>query len=158
KRNNPLSASTSLYVTGDGETSWSDSDNLTVKLVADHESYEVGQTARVLVKSPFKSADALVTVERAGVYTQRRMTLTGSMPTIDVPITEDLRPNAFLSVVLVRGRSKAAPQKIGAADVGAPAFRMGYASLPINPEARRLKATIKTNKSDYKPGEMVDVD
>ena len=47
------------------------------------------------------------------------------MPTIDVPVTDDLRPNAFVSVLLVRGRTKAAPAKADEADVGAPAFRAG---------------------------------
>jgi hypothetical protein len=60
------------------------------------------------------------------------------MPTIEVPVTDDLRPNAFVSVLLVRGRSKPAPASRGKgdADVGAPAFRLGYATIPVNPESR----------------------
>ncbi len=158
KRKNPIAASYGVYVTGDGETSWGDNDKSMVELVADRKSYEVGQTARVLVKNPWKTAEALVTVERAGVYTQRRMTLTGAMPTIEVPITESLRPNAFVSVLMVKGRSKALPGKLGAPDVGAPSFRLGYAPLPIDPEARRLEVKVKTNKEGYRPGENIDVD
>jgi alpha-2-macroglobulin len=159
RRGNPSSASTGIYATSDvGETSWPDSDATNVSLVPDRKSYEVGQTARVLVKSPWKRADALVTVERAGIYSQRRMTLSGPMPTIDVKITEDMRPNAFVSVLLVRGRSKAPPTKAGASDVGAPAYRLGYASLPINPEARRLQVAIKPSKTELRPGETLAVD
>src|SRR6185436_568021 len=122
RRKNPLSSSVGIYVTGDvGETSWGDNDQQAVELVPDRKSYEVGQTAHVLVKSPFKTAEALVTVERSGIYTQRRITLSGPMPTIDVPVGEDLRPNAFVSVLLVRGRTKAAPDKADKPDVGAPA-------------------------------------
>jgi alpha-2-macroglobulin len=159
RRKNPLGASVGIYVTGDiGETSWGDNDKDAVELVADRKSYEVGQTAHILVKSPFKTADALVTVERAGIYTQRRMTLSGPMPTIDVPVGEDLRPNAFVSVLLVRGRTKAAPEKTDKADVGAPAFRLGYAAIPVNPEARRLKIALKPSKNELGPGDMVDID
>ena len=159
RRGNALAASAGLYGTSDtGETSWSDSDATNVELVPDRKSYDLGQTARVLVKSPFKTAEALVTVERNGVYTQRRVTLSGPMPTVEVPITEDLRPNAFVSVLLLRGRSKAPPPKPGAADVGAPTFRLGYASLPINPEARRLSVKIKPGKKELRPGETLDVD
>jgi hypothetical protein len=159
RRGNPVAASTGLYAGGDaGETSWADNDATSVELVPDRKSYEIGQRARVLVKSPFKSAEALVTVERAGVYTQRRVTLSGPMPTIEVPITDDLRPNAFVSVLLLRGRSKAAPAKLGAPDVGAPAFRLGYASLPINPEARRLSVAVKPAKTELRPGDTVEVD
>lgn len=159
RRKNPVAASVGVYVTGDvGETSWGDNDKQAVELVPDRKSYEVGQTAHVLVKSPFKTAEALVTVERGGIYTQRRMTLSGPMPTIDVPVGEDLRPNAFVSVLLVRGRTKAAPEKADKPDVGAPAFRIGYAPIPVNPEARRLKIALKPSKTELGPGDTVDID
>lgn len=158
RRGNKVAAAASLYVTGEAEMGWSDDDDAVVELTPDRKSYEIGQTARILVKSPFKSADALVTVERAGVYTQRRLTLAGAMPTIDVPITDDLRPNAFVSVLLVRGRTKPPPGKPRSPDIGAPEFRMGYAPLPVNPESRRLKVALKSNKSDYRPGDPINVD
>jgi uncharacterized protein YfaS (alpha-2-macroglobulin family) len=159
KRGNPLASSSEVYVTGEsGDTSWGDNDQQRLGLVPDRKSYEVGQTAHILVKSPFKTAEALVTVERAGVYTQKKMTLSGPMPTIDIPVTEDLRPNAFVSVLLIKGRSKAAPDKSGKGDIGAPSFRFGYASIPINPEARRLALALKANKSEFRPGEAIEVD
>lgn len=162
KRQNPIGAAAGIYAMGEGVAGWNDSDKQVVELVPDRKSYEVGQTARVLVKSPFTTAEALVTVERAGISTQRRVTLGGATPTIDVPITDDLRPNAFVSVLLVKGRTKAPPKetagKPAAADVGAPTFRMGYASLPINPESRRLAIKLRSNKADYLPGETVHVD
>ena len=161
RRKNPVGAAAPLYATGEGEVGWGDSDQLRVELVPDRESYEVGQTARVLVKSPFKSADALVTVERAGVYSHERVTLSGPTPTLSVPITEDLRPNVFVSVLLVRGRTKGAPAagRAGqpAADVGAPTFRLGYAPLRVNPEARRLSVSVRSNQADYRPGAPIDV-
>jgi uncharacterized protein YfaS (alpha-2-macroglobulin family) len=160
-RGNKVASSASLYALGDtGVVGFRDSDRMQIDLVTDKKSYEVGEKARVLVKSPFKTAEAWVTVERGGVFTKRTMTLSGPTPTIEVPITEDLRPNAFVSVLIVRGRSKAAPAAAKGgrqADVGAPTFRMGYASLQVNPESRRLKVTIAPNKSDYKPGEPVKV-
>ncbi len=159
KRGNELAASTGVYATGDsGETSWSDGDTQSVELVPDRKSYQVGQTAHVLVKSPFKSAEAWITVERGGVFSRRRAVLAGPMPTVDVPITEDLRPNAFVSVLLVRGRSKAAPARPGASDVGAPAFRIGYAPLPIDPEARRLSLKVQPSRAEARPGDGLDVD
>ena len=158
RRQNVASASLSLYATGDaGETSWGDSDTMKVDLVPDKTSYEVGDKARVLVKSPFKSAEAWVTVERGGVFSKRRVSLSGPMPTLEVPITDELSPNAFVSVLLVRGRSKA-PSKPGTADVGAPAFRMGYAALPVNPERRRLAVAVKASKPELRPGEQVEVE
>ena len=158
KRGNPIAASSYVYALGTGEIGWQQTDDDALELVPDKKSYEVGDTARVIVKSPFKDAEALVTVERSGVYTQRRMTLQGSMPTLTVPITEEMRPNGYLSVVMIRGRSKAPPAEWNAADVGAPAYRVGYANLRINPEARRLAVVLTPGKTDCRPGETTDVD
>lgn len=158
ERGNPIRAAFGLYALGGGEAGWGDNDQLRVELVADKKSYAVGQRARILVKSPFKTADALVTVERAGIASQRRVTLSGATPTIEVPITDELRPNAFVSVVLLRGRTKAQPSDWKAPDVGAPSFREGYVELPIDAEARRLSVTVKPSKRELLPGESIDVD
>ena len=152
-----VQASYAVYVVGGGgEAGWAASDTSTVALVPDKKAYQVGDTARILVKSPFREADALVTVERAGIYRQERVHLVGATPTLQVPITEDLRPNAFVSVHLVRGRTKPAPAK--GADVGAPAYKSGYAALVVDPEARRLKVALTTARKELRPGETVEAD
>ncbi|WP_394849434.1 Ig-like domain-containing protein [Pendulispora brunnea] len=165
-RKNPVRASTSIYVltANDGDAldvGWSMDDTSKLDIVADKKSYEVGDTATLLVKNPFREAEALITVERAGVYRRERRVLSGSMPTLKIPITEDMRPNAYVSVHLVRGRTKEAPAKTSKrarADVGAPAFRLGYHELVINPEARRLKVSLTPSRREFHPGESVDVD
>ncbi len=157
-RGNPVSASDGFYVAGPGSFAWQESDGWELPLERDREEYEVGQTARILLKSPFAEAQALITVERAGVTTRRVQRVFGPAPRIEVPITEDLRPNAYVSVLLVRGRTKAAPNVSDKPDVGAPAFRLGYVELPIDPEGRRLSVTVTPNKTDLKPGEEVAVD
>jgi len=150
-------ASYDVYAIGEGgEAGWATSDASEVKLVPDKKAYEVGDVARVLVKSPFREADALVTVERSGIYRQERVHLVGATPTLRFPITEDLRPNAFVSVHLVRGRTKAAPAR--GADVGAPAFKSGYAALNIDPESRRLKVALTPARKELRPGDMVEAD
>jgi uncharacterized protein YfaS (alpha-2-macroglobulin family) len=156
-RGNPVAASTGLYVLGDGEwIGWATSDGSKLELVTDKKAYEIGDVATVLVKSPFREAEALVTVERAGVYTQQRLTLRGAMPTVSIPVTDALRPNAFVSIHLVRGRTQAAPSD--GPDVGAPAFRLGYAEITVNPEARRLKVAITPSRKEFQPGEEVVAD
>jgi len=156
-RKNPVAASQGLYVTGEATSGWRDADDNHLGLVADKASYAVGQTAKVLVKSPFPSAEALITVERAGVYTLTRQTLRGSMPSIAIPITEELRPNAFVTVLLVRGRSKAPPKDAKGADVGVPAFRFGAVELKLDPETRRLAVKVSPDATDKKPGQELSV-
>ncbi len=156
-RNNPLAASSGVYALADGaDLGWPMSDASTVDLVPDKRSYELGDTAKVLVKSPFREAEALVTVERAGVYHQEWTTLRGGAPTLSIPITDEMRPNAYVSVELVHGRAEAAPSK--GADGGGPGYRTGAVSLRINPEARRLTVGVTSSKKDYAPGDEVAAD
>jgi len=157
-RGNPIAASDGFYVEGGGSYAWDDTDGPELKMERDREAYEVGQTARILIKSPFADAQALITVERAGVTTKRVQRLVGPAPSIQIPITEELRPNAFVSVLLIKGRTKVAPAKTNRADVGAPSFKLGYVELPIDPEGRRLTVEVKPNKTELRPGEEVTVD
>ena len=81
-----------------------------------------------MIKSPWEQATALVTTEREGVRTHKRFALTSSQQSISVPITEADIPNVFVSVLLVKGRSKDATPDDGS-DPGKPSFRLGYVEL-----------------------------
>ena len=159
-RGNAVAASQSLYVLdkGDGasEPRWRATDGAALDLVLDKKAYEVGETATVLVKSPYPEAEALVTVERAGVMRTERRTLRGATPTLKIPITEDMNPNAFVGVHLLRGRTKARAPR--GADVGAPSFRLGYAEIPIRPDARRLRVKVTPSTTEARPGQELEVE
>jgi alpha-2-macroglobulin len=151
-------AAIDVYGLGKGSVSWPDNDSRQVELVLDKKQYRVGETARVLVKSPFPQAEALLTVETGSVRSERRVVLSGPTPTLDVPVTEAFRPNAFVSIHLLRGRSAPAPAAPGKPDVGAPTYRFGYAELKVDAEARRLKVDIKPRRRDLRPGAEAQVD
>ena len=157
EKSRAVAASYDVYVLGDsGEVGWRMGDSSELQLVPDKKSYQVGDVARVLVKNPFREAEALVTVERSGVYSQQHVRLVGPTPTVSVPVTDDMRPNVFVAVEIERGRTKAPAAK--GADVGAPAYRSGYASIVVDPESRRLKVALATSKKELRPGDTVDVD
>lgn len=142
-----------LYGIGAGEPTFGDDDRASVEIVPNKREYRVGDTARLLVKSPFAEAEAWVTVERRGVYRSERMKLRGATPTVEVKITEDLRPNAFVSVHLLRARGPGRrEEKVGAS------YRMGYVDLRVDPEARRLAVTVTPKKKQLRPGEEVEVE
>jgi uncharacterized protein YfaS (alpha-2-macroglobulin family) len=151
-RGNSAESALGVYAIGPVGTAFGDSDRLSVELKTNKQNYQIGETARVLVKSPFPEAEALVTIERAGVYRSQRVKLHGPTPTIDVAISEELRPNAFVAVHLVRAR-----ELNGKTAFGAP-YRVGYAELRIDPEARRLAVAVHSDQSDYAPGGEIDVD
>jgi uncharacterized protein YfaS (alpha-2-macroglobulin family) len=163
-RGNDVGASTSFYAVDDrsdapaAAVAWADPDARGLKLETDKKQYEAGDVARVLVRNPFKRAGALVTVERAGVLWSKVVTLDGPMPVVEVPVSAQYFPNAFIAVHLVRGRVQSAPDAPGAADVGAPDFRVGVTSIEVNPETHRLKVKVATDRPEYRPGDEVDAD
>jgi uncharacterized protein YfaS (alpha-2-macroglobulin family) len=150
KQGRAAEAAYGVYASGPGSlAAYGDDDRARVELVVGKKQYQVGETAKILVKSPFVQAEALVTVERGGIYRAERVTLKGSSPTISVPVTADLRPNAFVSVHMLRAAGKSAGDAL---------YRAGYAELTIDPEARRLRVDVKPSKTEFSPGEEVTVE
>ncbi len=100
-----------------------------IDLIADKKSYKPGDTAKLLVASPFTgTVKALMTIERSGVIESKVLDLTGNSNTLEIPITEEHIPNIFVSVVLVKGIDEGNP---------IPAMRIGYAQLNVDTAAKR---------------------
>jgi uncharacterized protein YfaS (alpha-2-macroglobulin family) len=153
-RGNVVTSSTYVYVTGDDYVSWERRDDDTVELVADAAEYKPGDTARILVKSPYEKAQALVTVEREFVIESRVLEIEGSSSRIEVPVRPEHIPNVFVSVLLVQGRTGEARADENA-DVGKPSFKMGYIKLLVDPFEKKLKVDITRDKSEFRPKEPV---
>ena len=149
-------ASTSFYrwATGKDWIPWNDESQFKMDLIPDKTRYAVGDTATILVASPFTDAEAWITVEREGVIEQRRMRVSGGATPLTFRITEAYAPNVFVSMVLVRGRN--APPG-GIADPGRPTLRVGYAELRVTPEVKRLAVNVRPLASEYRPGDSTRV-
>ena len=142
------------WIAGSGFVPWSDETQFKMDVIADRDRYSVGDTATVMLASPFTNAEAWVTVEREGIIEQRRMRLASGATTIRLPITEAHVPNAFVSVVVTRGRTEA-PGKLD--DPGRPTIRVGYAELRVTPEVKRLAVDVAPLAAEYRPGDTARV-
>jgi uncharacterized protein YfaS (alpha-2-macroglobulin family) len=146
-----------FYATGSGYTAWERYDHNRIDLVPDKKTYRPGETAKIMIKSPWESATALLTTEREGVRTWKQFALTSTQQTVTVPITETDIPNVFVSVLLVKGRSKEADTKDDS-DPGKPSFRLGYAALKVEDAAKRLKVVVKANRDEYRPATKAKIE
>ncbi|MEO5894319.1 MAG: MG2 domain-containing protein, partial [Vicinamibacterales bacterium] len=134
---------TSFYVLGEGYTAWERFDHNRIELVPERKTYKPGDTARIMIQSPWEKATALVTTEREGIRSHRQFSLTSTQESISVPIADGDIPNLFVSVLLVKGRSSSPgtlepsnpgtvePSNLGTiqgdgSDPGKPTFRLGY--------------------------------
>lgn len=143
-----------LWVSGPGYAAWLQDDDNKVDVIADKATYDVGETARLLVQSPYPEAEAWVTVERAGIMSQQRLRLQGTATAIEIPITEEMIPNAFVGVVLARGRVDR-PGKPG--DPGRPSFRVGYRELRVQKAEKRLAVTLTPDAAEKRPGDALSI-
>lgn len=122
------------------------------------ERYEVapGDTARIQVRSPFANATALVTVEREGVLDTYVTPLSARSPLIEVPIRREYAPNAFVSVLLVRGRiGGVAPTAM--LDLGKPAYKAGLVELRVGWDQHRLDVEVEPEREVHRIRERAKV-
>ena len=147
--------SDSLWVVGSGYAAWLRDDDNRVEVVSDKGTYDVGETAKLLVQSPFPECEAWVTVEREGILWQKRMTLKGTATPIEIPVTAEMIPNVFVGVVLARGRVEPGGK---AGDPGRPAFRVGYRQIRVLKSSKRLAVTLTPDSEDKRPGDALTID
>lgn len=149
-------ANTSVFVeSSDGQ--WfpvEDSDRIDV--IPERPAYEPGDKARFQVRMPFRSASALVTVEREGIAEAFVTQLSGDDPVVEVPILPQYAPNAFVSVLVVRGRSGDSPPT-AMVDLGRPAFKLGIAEVRVGWRAHELKVDVRPERDTYKVREQARV-
>ena len=155
-RGNKIVADDYFYAVGSGYAAWMRSDDDYVELVPNANELKPGDTAMVLVKSPYEKVKALVTIEREGIIDRWIETIEGSADTIEIPIKPEYIPNIYVGVILIQER--VAYNKIEEElDLGKPGFKIGYTGIRVNPSERHLQVDISTDKEEYRPGTEVEV-
>lgn len=147
-----------FYASGNGDAWWEQEDNDILEVSAEKETYTPGETARLSVKSPWDKAVALITVEREGVMDYFTQEIEAGASEIEIPVKDNYIPNAFVSVVLVQGRTaepKCNKEKTECSDLGKPQGRFGYGQFAVRTESRILKTEITSDKNEYRPGDTV---
>jgi uncharacterized protein YfaS (alpha-2-macroglobulin family) len=150
---NEVRSSTYMWVSGRRYINWRQENNDRIDLVADQRSYQVGDTATILIPHPYQGpVKALITIERGHIYQHWVQTLETNSEQIEIPITEDLIPNVFVSVVIVKGEDESS---------SLPSFKVGYTQLPIEVTEKELQITLTPDKAadeNYQPGDTATYD
>ncbi len=167
----------SVYVTRQGEIWFGGDDHDRMDIVAEQQDLQPGDTARLQVRMPFRSATALVAIEREGVMETRVMQLSGQNPTIELKVGESWGPNVYVSVLALRGRIREVPwysfftwgfksprewwsafwvdgREIVAPtaliDLSKPAYRLGVAELRVGVKAHQIAVTLTPDQAVHK--------
>lgn len=147
----------SLWVSGADYVQWTDDEKLSLPVVPEKKDYKIGDTAKFMVKNPYPNAMALITVERYGVLDQFVRKLDGSTPVIEIPVKPDYMPGFYLSVLVVSPRVDTPPPELGQVDMGKPAFRMGYVTVPVTDPYKEIAVDVKPAADVYRPRDKVKV-
>jgi len=132
------------------------SDNDRIDLLPEQKRYEPGDTARLQLRTPFKVATALITVEREGVLESFVRTIDRSNPMIELPIKGSYAPNVFVSALIVRGRiADVAPTAL--IDLAKPSFKMGLAELRVGWSAHELAVKVVPAQTTYRVRDKASV-
>ncbi len=128
-------------------------------LIPDKKEYQPGDTAEILVQSPFFPAEGTVTLRRSGIVENQRFAMSGPTYILKVPIKEAFIPNLHVQVDLVGAASRTDDQgNPGPGLPKRPAYAKGELNLSIPPLARTLKLDVKPRDVKLEPGGKTTVD
>jgi uncharacterized protein YfaS (alpha-2-macroglobulin family) len=140
-------ASATLWVAGSDYIPWQQTNDNSFDLVTDKKEYMPGDVAQVLIASPFQGdAYALVTVERGRIRFQEVVQLTSNSTIFELPITPELAPNAYISVIVVKGVDENTPW---------PDFKMGISEIQVDTRRQALQVSLIPESTQVGPAEQV---
>ncbi len=140
----------SVRVAGEEEAWFRAQDHDRIDILPDKKHYQAGEMARLEVRMPFREATALVSVEREGVGEVLVRKVAGKNPVIEVPVLHHYAPNAFVSVLVVRG-SVGEGQSTALLDLAKPAYKLGIVELKVGWRDHELKIEVLTAEGVLPP-------
>jgi uncharacterized protein YfaS (alpha-2-macroglobulin family) len=144
-----------MYVHGKDEVVWEQTDRR-VDLVPDKRQYQPGDTATVLLRSPFTEARGVVVIEREGIARKMSVAVEGGAHTIEIPIAETMVGGVTLSTVLVRGRVEV-PGAPPGQDLGMPAVAVGEVDLDVTTDAKKIFVELEPSAREIAPKDTLEL-
>lgn len=129
------------------------------ELVPDQETYQPGDTAEILVQSPFGAAEGLLILTRNKIVETRRFTMDEDTTVLSIPIADEQIPNLGVRVELTGTASRLDADGEPIAGVpDRPAFASGSLNLRIPPISRTLDVVATPQSEALEPGSDTSVD
>lgn len=174
---NSARSGNSVWVDGEGGDTWFAAGNQDrIDVIPEKPGYQPGDTARFQVRTPFREATALISIEAAGVIETFVRPISRWKPVVELPVKADWAPNVFVSVLVVRGRVQPLrwysfftwgwrepvawfrewwrpPQATAMVDLSRPSWRLGLAEIEVGTAGMKLDVSVLPGQRDYRPRE-----
>lgn len=159
---NQSRAATIIWVSGAEYIAWQQTNDRGFKLVADRNAYMPGDNAEILIASPFQGENyALVTIERGHIRSYKVLKLTSNSTIYKLPLTVDMAPNIYVSVVIVKGVNMQLPAGHSSTTPvvqsmdNKPDFKVGMLEIKVDTNQQAVKVDVTADHEQAGPGEQV---
>lgn len=139
-RGNAFEGRARQYVYGPDSAPVRRNNDRTLDIVVEETDFLVGESTKLIVKSPYERAKALVTIERGKVIEYEVIDVDTNFFAYDFTAKEEYIPNVVTSIVLL------SPD---------PAIKYGEVRFGIDTKTHEIDITVQSNKEAYLPGEEV---
>lgn len=141
-RGNAITNNYNIYVHGSAQVEVRRTNNTELEIVVDKSDLKVGEQAKIIVKSPYKKAKALISVERGKVFKYEIVDINQSLYDHSFTVLADYTPNFYVSVILLSADSN-------------PEVKFGQVQFKVDTERKELNISVRSDKKEYLPGEEV---
>jgi hypothetical protein len=146
-----------LYAGGEQAVTWTKPPAGVFTVTADKASYRPGDTAALVLQSPFQKGEALAVVEAPEGNRYEWLPVEGGAATYHLPIRGTWTPRLPVHFVLMRGRIPGtAPQPGNSTDLGKPATVAATAWLKVEPVANQVDVKL-THPEKARPGQKIEI-
>jgi len=150
--------SVDFFVEGETPVTWAQPPTQTVTVTADKDAYNPGETANLVVQSPFQSARALAVIEEPeGPFRYEWVDIANGFGRFPLAVRKQHLPRVPVHLLLMRGRlagESLAPT--APFDLGKPATLAATHWIKVNPVKNALAVKLDT-PAKARPGDEIEV-
>jgi len=150
--------SVDFFVEGETPVTWAQPPTQTVTVTADKDAYNPGETANLVVQSPFQSARALTVVEEPeGPFRYEWVDIANGYGRFPLAVRKQHLPKVPVHFLLLRGRlAGEAPGPTAPFDLGKPATLAATHWIKVNPVKNALAVKLDA-PAKARPGDEIEV-
>ncbi len=150
--------SVDFFVGGDTPVTFARPPAASAKITTDKEKYAPGETATLVVESPFQKARALAIVEQPnGVYDYSFIDIANGFGRFPVTVRKEQLPKLAVHFLIMRGRlDNSAPQPSASFDQGKPVTIAATKWIEVTPVKNVVNVKLD-HPAKARPGQEVDV-
>ncbi|WP_017653700.1 alpha-2-macroglobulin family protein [Fortiea contorta] len=143
-----------IWATGENPVYWGSKEQDLLEVKLNKKAYKAGETATVLMQSPYPDAELYFAVVKDKPLYQKVTKVKGSAPQIQFQVTSEMLPNAAVQAVLVRQGVSLNQAEPGSLDK---LVKIGFAPFKVDLQDKYLKVQVTPTQASLTPSSEATV-